>query len=80
MPDVLYIRGELPDPRKPAAAIVGARACSRYGEQQAYRFAKVLAENGIQVISGLARGIDGMDSYNEKKWSNKSLANVEKKR
>ena len=60
MPDVLYIRGELPDPRKPAAAIVGARACGRSGEQQAYRFAKVLAENGIQVISGLARGIDGM--------------------
>ena len=59
MPKVLYIRGELPDPGKPAVAVVGARACSRYGEQQAYRFGKLLGENGVQVISGLARGIDG---------------------
>ena len=56
MPKVLYIRGELPQPDKPAVAIVGARACSRYGEQQAYRFGKILGENGVQVISGLARG------------------------
>ena len=59
MPKILYIRGELPQPDKPAVAIVGARACSRYGEQQAYRFGKILGENGVQVISGLARGIDG---------------------
>ena len=60
MPQVLYVRGRLPDPEKPAVAVVGARACSRYGEQQAYRFGKILGENGVQVISGLARGIDGM--------------------
>lgn len=44
MPKVLYIRGELPDPGKPAVAVVGARACSRYGEQQAYRFGKLLGK------------------------------------
>ena len=60
MPEILYVKGELPDPEKPAAAIVGARACSRYGEQQAFRFGKVFGEHGVQVISGLARGIDGM--------------------
>ena len=60
MPKVLYIRGELPDPQRPAVAVVGARASSRYGEQQAYRFGKIFSENGVQVISGLARGIDGM--------------------
>ena len=60
MPRVLYVRGGLPDPEKPAVAVVGARACSRYGEQQAYRFGKILSENGVQIISGLARGIDGM--------------------
>ena len=54
MPEVLYIRGELPEPDKPVVAIVGARACSRYGEHQAYRFGKILGENGVQVISGLA--------------------------
>ncbi len=60
MPKTLYVRGQLPDPGKPAAAVVGARACSRYGEWQAYRFSKILSENGVQIISGLARGIDGM--------------------
>ena len=60
MPEVLYIRGELPEPDKPVVAIVGARACSRYGEHQAYRFGRILGENGVQVISGLARGVDGM--------------------
>ena len=55
MPEILYVKGELPDPEKPAAAIVGARACSRYGEQQAFRFGKAFGEHAVQVISGLAR-------------------------
>ena len=40
-------------------AIVGARKCSPYGESMAIRFAERLAEQGIEIISGLARGVDG---------------------
>lgn len=58
MPEVLYIKGRLPDPKKPAIAIVGARSCSPYGRIQAFRFARTLSEAGVQVISGLAYGID----------------------
>ncbi len=58
MPKKLYIRGEIPDDKIPSAAIVGARDCSRYGEKQAYLFARELAGCGVQIISGLARGID----------------------
>ena len=32
--------------------------CSHYGAYQAYRFAKELAHQGVQIISGLAKGID----------------------
>ena len=39
-------------------AIVGARECSPYGESMARRFAKSLASVGIQVVSGMARGVD----------------------
>jgi DNA processing protein len=58
MPKGLYVRGSLPDPEKPAVAIVGARMCSPYGRIQAFRFAKQLSASGVQVISGLAYGID----------------------
>ena len=57
MPDRLYVRGNLPE-EGPSVAIVGARKCSIYGKRQAYLFGKVLAQNGISIISGMARGID----------------------
>lgn len=57
-PDVLFIRGKLPPPHAPAIAIVGARSSTRYGGAQARRIARELAEKGVTIISGLARGID----------------------
>ncbi len=57
-PTGLYLKGSLPDPAKKSVAIVGARSCSPYGRQNAVCFAKVLAEHGVQIISGLALGID----------------------
>lgn len=58
-PYALYVKGNLPDPHKKTAAIVGARNCTRYGEKYAMEYGEKLAENGVQIVSGLARGIDG---------------------
>ena len=58
-PAVLYGIGHFPDEERPAAAIVGARDCSHYGRETAEALGRVLAEAGIQVISGMALGIDG---------------------
>ena len=58
-PYALYVLGQLPDEKKKSAAIVGARNCTAYGEQMALQYGKSLAEAGIQIISGMARGIDG---------------------
>ena len=58
-PRFLYYLGELPDENLPTIAIIGARACSAYGSQAARALAKELAMNKIQVISGLAKGVDG---------------------
>ncbi len=57
-PVCLYLKGKLPDEKKHQVAIVGARACSEYGKQTTYQIAKGLAMAGINVISGMARGID----------------------
>lgn len=55
----LFLYGALPSDDKPSVAVVGARGCSSYGEQIAEAFAKALAAEGVQIISGLAAGIDG---------------------
>lgn len=54
----LFYKGKLPDEDKPSVAIVGARNASYSGMAIANRLGRELSENGVQVISGLARGID----------------------
>lgn len=58
MPEKIYVKGTLPKDDAPTAAIVGARMCSPYGRLQGFRYAKFLSQAGVQVISGLAYGID----------------------
>ena len=58
-PAVLYVIGRLPDPGRPAAAIVGSRGASNYGMKMAEFFGEALAAEGVDIISGLAAGIDG---------------------
>ncbi len=57
-PDVLFYRGELSGEDELAVAIVGTRKATPYGRRQADRFAGVLADRGVTVVSGMARGID----------------------
>jgi DNA processing protein len=59
-PVVLFYRGILPDPGRPMAAVVGTRRPTGPGAAQAYDMARVLAQGGIAVVSGLALGIDAM--------------------
>jgi DNA processing protein len=58
-PPVLFVRGRLaPGEGERALAIVGCRAATPRGLTFARRLARDLAESGITVVSGLARGID----------------------
>lgn len=58
-PYAVYVKGSLPEERKISAAIVGARKCTPYGEQMSLAYGEAFARAGVQVISGMARGIDG---------------------
>lgn len=58
MPEKIYVKGTIPDDNGPSAAIVGARMCSAYGRIQAFKYSKALSACGVQIVSGLAYGID----------------------
>ena len=59
-PFVIYIKGDLIENDIFGVAIVGTRRYSEYGRQITEELAGILAGYGISVISGLARGIDGI--------------------
>src|SRR4026209_1698405 len=58
-PIVLYVKGawsECLD--QPCIGVVGSRRCSTYGQNAAIMLARDLAQRGVTVVSGFARGID----------------------
>jgi DNA processing protein len=57
-PPLLYVRGELGQPDAPSITIVGTRSPTNYGKTISRQLSQQLAESGITVISGFARGID----------------------
>lgn len=59
-PPVLYCRGEISASDVRAVAIVGTRRATRYGLRQTEHFARGLAQAGVTIVSGLARGVDGV--------------------
>ena len=59
-PLLLYMRGELTPADACAVALVGSRQCTDYGRRTAARLAAGLVRAGATVVSGLARGIDGV--------------------
>lgn len=59
-PFVLYVKGKLLKEDIWAVAIVGTRRFTEYGRQITEEISRVLANHGISIVSGLARGIDGI--------------------
>jgi len=59
-PPFLYVKGNLLTDDDKAVAIVGSRSASEYGRRVARDLARGLASLGFTVVSGMARGIDGV--------------------
>ncbi|MEW6297998.1 MAG: DNA-processing protein DprA [Thermodesulfobacteriota bacterium] len=57
-PPFLYVRGAFAPSDRIAIAVVGSRFASAYGRGVARELARGLAEKGVTIVSGLARGID----------------------
>lgn len=59
-PPVLFIRGTINVEDDWAVAVVGTRRVTPYGRQVADELGRYLAQNGVTVVSGLARGVDAI--------------------
>jgi len=58
-PITLYVKGAWSEClEQPCVAIVGSRRCSTYGQNAASMLARDLAQRGVTIVSGFARGID----------------------
>ena len=59
-PRVLWAIGDIAMLKAPVVAIVGTRKATAYGERVTREIAGSLARAGACIVSGMARGIDGM--------------------
>jgi DNA processing protein len=73
-PPVIYVRGELIPEDDWAVAVVGTRKNTSYGRQVTEEIASFLAQNGVTVVSGLARGIDAIAHQAALKAGGRSIA------
>lgn len=57
-PPYLFVRGSIEERDRAAVAIVGTRHATEYGKGIAAKLGSDLAQRGVTVVSGLARGVD----------------------
>lgn len=73
-PLVLYIKGTIQKEDKYAVAIVGSRRPTPYGRFVAEKFSSELSSMGFTIVSGMARGIDGLAHTTAIKSGGRSIA------
>lgn len=56
----IFVKGRLPGENALTVAVIGARECSEYGRYVAAELGTELGRQGVTVVSGMARGIDGI--------------------
>ncbi|MCI1943898.1 DNA-processing protein DprA [Clostridium luticellarii] len=57
-PAILFYRGDIERLKQVSVGMVGARNCSLYGRNVASLLGKEVSSNNVNIISGMARGID----------------------
>ena len=73
-PPVLYMRGAVTTEDFWSVAVVGTRRVSAYGRQVADELGMFLANHGVTVISGLARGVDAIAHQSTLKAGGRTIA------
>ncbi len=75
-PPLLYVRGDAAALNRHSISMVGTRRPTPYGNQVAERLGRELAERGLTIVSGMARGIDSSAHQGACKASNGATVGV----
>lgn len=70
----IFCMGTLPSDNTHKVAVIGSRKCSEYGLLAARLLAKPLAQAGIVIVSGMARGVDSMAHRGALQGGGKTIA------
>lgn len=60
LPPLIYVKGNLLPDDERSIAVVGTRNPSHYGRQATEQLVYDIANAGVAIVSGLARGVDGV--------------------
>lgn len=75
-PIMLFVKGNKQILNEKCLSIVGCRNCTKYGEDVAKKLAYNLSLNNINIVSGLAKGIDSFAHIGAIKAQGKTIAVV----
>ncbi len=73
-PAILYVKGNLPSDDEFNLAVVGTRKISTYGRQITSLLTGELVQNGFNIISGLALGVDALAHQTAVRLGGKTVA------
>ena len=73
-PKCLYVIGNVDILNNPSIAIVGCREATEYGKKAATYFSYNLAKQNINIVSGLAKGIDSFSHIGALQAYGKTIA------
>ena len=73
-PPVLYLRGDIQTRDQWAVAVVGTRRSTSYGKHVTQQLVGDLARSGATIVSGMARGIDGVAHWAALEAGGRTLA------
>ena len=74
MPPVIYVKGTLTPEDEISLAVVGTRTATPYGREVTREFVRDLAQAGLTIASGLARGIDSVAHYTALQSGGRTIA------
>lgn len=73
-PQKLYLLGDETILNKDSLSIIGSRCCTEYGAKIARKYAREIAQNGVAIVSGMAKGIDSYAHLGAIEGAGKTIA------